>query len=97
MIALNQTFEGLTINLDGGTFHGCRFVRCRLRFGGVALPELGGGNTFEQCEWDFVGQAAQTLAFLQMLYHDHGGVDLVERVFAAIRSDKGPILSIAVT
>lgn len=94
MIALNQTFEDLTITLDGGTFHGCRFVRCRLRFGGVALPELG-GNRFDQCEWDFIGAARDTLAFMQVLYHDQGGVELVEKLFGVIR-DKSPITSIAV-
>jgi hypothetical protein len=94
MIALNQKFEDLTITIDGGTFHGCTFVRCKLRFSGLAVPELG-GNRFEHCEWDFVGPAGDTLGFLQTLYHDHGGVDLVERLFGAVR-DRIPISRIAV-
>jgi hypothetical protein len=85
MIALNQTFEDLTISLDGGTFHGCHFVRCRLRFSGLAMPELGGGNRFDSCEWDFLGPAGNTLAFLQVLSHDYGGADMVENIFARIR------------
>ena len=95
MIALNQKYEDLTLTLDGGTFHGCTFVRCRLRFSGLALPELGGGNIFEQCEWDFIGPARDTLAFLQMLYHDHGGTDLVEKVFGLVR-DRGSLIRIGV-
>ena len=94
MIALNQKFDDLTITLDGGTFHGCTFTRCRLRFGGLALPDLG-GNRFEQCEWDFVGPARDTLAFMQVLYHDHGGTSLVEKMFGLIR-DRSPIGRIAV-
>jgi hypothetical protein len=94
VIALNQRFEDLTITLDGGTFHGCTFVRCRLRFGGLALPDLG-GNSFEACEWDFIGPARDALAFLQVLYHDHGGTALVERIFALIR-ERQPIAGIAV-
>ena len=85
MIALNQTFQDLTIALDGGTFHGCTFVRCRLRFSGLAMPDLGGGNRFDSCEWDFLGPASNTLAFLQVLAHDYGGADMVENIFARIR------------
>ena len=94
MIALNQKFEDLTITLDGGTFHGCTFVRCRLRFSGVALPDLG-GNRFEQCEWDFIGPARDTLAFMQVLYHDQGGVELVEKLFGVVR-DRSAITRIAI-
>ncbi len=95
MIALNQRFENLTITLDGGTFHGCTFVRCRLVFNGLAMPDLGGGNSFEQCEWDLVGAAGNVLAFLQLLYHDHGGTDLVDKVFGAVR-ERLPIARLAV-
>ena len=95
MIALNQRFEGLTVSLDGGTFHGCTFVRCRLQFRGLAPPALG-GNKFEGCEWDFVGPAGDTLGFLQTLYHDHGGTDLVERIFGLIR-ERQPFAGIAVS
>jgi hypothetical protein len=94
MIALNQRFESLTITLDGATFHGCTFVRCHIRFSGLALPDLG-GNRFEQCEWDFIGPARDTLAFMQVLYHDHGGTNLVEKMFGLIR-DRTPIGRIAV-
>ena len=92
MVALNQKFEGLTITLDGGTFRGCTFTRCRLRFNGLALPELG-GNTFNECEWDFVGHAGETLAFLQMLYHDQGGSGLVETIFGRLR-DRQPLTAV---
>jgi hypothetical protein len=94
VIALNQTFADLTITLDGGTFHGCTFERCRLRFSGLALPDLG-GNSFNQCEWDFIGPARDTLAFLQVLYHDQGGGSLIERIFGLIRN-RGPLTEIGV-
>ena len=87
MLALNQKFEDITLTLDGATFHGCTFIRCRLRYSGLLAPELG-GNKFEQCEWEFVGPARDTLAFLQTLYHDHGGGELVERVFQLMRDAK---------
>jgi hypothetical protein len=90
MIAMNQKFEDLTITLDGGTFHGCTFTRCRLRFSGLTLPELGGGNKFENCEWDFIGPANNTLAFLQMLDHDYGGAEMVEGIFNRVR-DRKPV------
>ena len=61
-----------------------RFTRCRLRFSGMLPVELG-GNRFDQCEWDFVGPARDTLAFLQTLYHDQGGVELVEKLFGVVR------------
>jgi hypothetical protein len=93
---LNQRFENQTITLDGGTFHGCTFVRCRLRFAGLMPPELG-GNMFQQCEWEFIGPARETLAFLQVLYHDHGGADLVERLFTTIRDRTSAFSGIAVS
>ena len=94
MIALNQRFEDLTITLDGGTFHGCTFVRCRLHFAGLAPPDLN-GNLFERCEWDFVGPARETLAFMQTLYHGHGGGELIEKIFGLVR-DNRPLTRIAV-
>ena len=94
MIAVNQRYEDLTLTLDGGTFHGCTFVRCRLRFSGLMLPEFA-SNRFERCEWDFIGPARDTLAFLQVLYHDQGGTDLVERIFRLVR-DRGPLTQIGV-
>jgi hypothetical protein len=86
MIAINQKFEDLTITLDGGTFHGCDFLRCHLRFNGLALPDLG-GNSFEQCHWDFSSHAGEMLAFIQTLYHDHGGAGLVETLFSRLRDN----------
>lgn len=93
MIALNQNFEGLTITLDGGTFRGCTFTRCRLQFSGI-MPVGLGGNRFDQCEWDFIGPAATTLAFMQTLYHDQGGVELIEKLFGVVR-ERTPITAIA--
>jgi hypothetical protein len=93
VVVLNQRFENQTVTLDGGTFHGCTFVRCHIRFNGLMLPELG-GNMFQECEWDFAGPASNTLAFLQMLYHDHGGTDLIERLFARLR-ERAPLGPIA--
>ena len=52
-------------------------------------------NSFEQCEWDFIGPARDTLAFLQVLYHDHGGTDLVEKIFGLVR-DRGSLARIGV-
>jgi hypothetical protein len=58
------------------------------------LPDLE-RNSFEKCEWDFIGPARDTLAFLQVLYHDHGGTDLVEKIFGLVR-DRGSLARIGV-
>jgi len=60
----------------------------------LALPDLE-RNSFEKCEWDFIGPARDTLAFLQVLYHDHGGTDLVEKIFGLVR-DRGSLARIGV-
>ena len=92
MIAINQKFEDLLVNLDGGTFHGCTFTRCRLRFSGFSHPDLS-KNTFEQCHWEFAGPATEIFTFLQVLYHDHGGAELGEAIFGRVR-DRAPLSSI---
>jgi hypothetical protein len=92
MIAINQIFDDIVVTLDGGTFHHCTFNRCHLRFNGLALPDLD-KNTFNNCQWDFGTHAGQTLTFMQILYHDHGGEGLVETLFARLR-DRHPLFPV---
>jgi hypothetical protein len=91
MIGRNQTFENITISLDGGSFYGCTFSRCRLQFSGL-LPVVLEGGTFNECIWEFLGTASNTVAFMTALYKA-GARDLIEGTFRTIRGEQttGPI------
>jgi hypothetical protein len=85
MIAQNQTFNDITIYIDGSTYMGCTFQRCIMVFSGV-LPVHIVGNKFIQCKWEFAGPAANTVGFLTSLYAG-GARDLVEQIFDAVRKN----------
>lgn len=83
----DEKFENREVVLDGSTFEGCTFTKCRVVFEGGALPEMV-NNGFHDCEWYFGGPAGRTMAFLSALYA--GGLDdVAERAFQSIR-DGGP-------
>lgn len=86
MIAQNQTFEDLTISLDGGSFHHCIFRRCKLQYSGV-LPVALEGSNFDNCTWEFDGPAATTVWFMSAL-HKAGARDLIEGTFRIIRGEQ---------
>lgn len=83
----NKVFRDQEVRLDGNAFIECRFEGCNLVYGGDGAVGLQ-GCTFDKVEWEFVGEAANTLAFLSSLYHHFGkgGQDLVENIFEQIRS-----------
>jgi hypothetical protein len=86
MLARNETFNDVTISLDGGSFYGCTFNRCKLRVSGL-LPVTLEGGSFQDCNWELVGPAANILSFLAALYK-LGARDLVEGAFRVIRGDQ---------
>jgi hypothetical protein len=67
------------------TYMGCRFVRCRISFAGNPIAVRLEGNTFEACNWNFVGPAGNTINFLMSMYA-YGQKDIVEQIFQTIRT-----------
>lgn len=86
MIARNQTFNDMTISMDGGSFYDCTFNRCKLKVSGL-LPVTLEGGSFNDCNWELVGPAANTLGLLARLYKA-GARDLVEGAFHLIRGEQ---------
>jgi hypothetical protein len=60
-----------TILLNGHYYEECTFRDCVLQFDGQSLPSMV-HCTLDQCSWEFVGAAQNTLAFLQGLYAGFG-------------------------
>ena len=87
MIAKDQTFSGMTICLDGGTFMNCRFERCTIVISGQ-LPIVLENPRFLDCQWSFIGPASNTVAFMSAMYRA-GAKDLIEATCNSIM-DKGP-------
>ena len=84
----NSTVEGGRIALDGNEYVGCTFKKCVFVFGGTAPVKLG-KCSFVSCTWEFVGAAAQTIAFLKGL-HDQGsgGKAVVDDIFRPVPPKK---------
>ena len=88
MIAKGQTFTGITIYLDGGTFTGdCRFERCTVVISGV-LPVVLENPRFVDCQWSFIGPASTTVSFMAAM-HRAGAKELIEATCNSIMG-KGP-------
>jgi hypothetical protein len=60
------TFTGETITLDGKSYRGCRFVRCKIVYRGAAPTDLI-ENDFEDGDLCFEGPASHTMGFLKGL------------------------------
>lgn len=86
MIAKKQTFEDTTISLDGGSFYGCTFNRCKLQFSGLLSITLEGGR-YNDCNWEFTGPAANTISFMTALYKA-GARDLIDGMFRTVRGEQ---------
>jgi len=85
LVERDQEFVNLNISLDGGTFVGCTFQNCNLVYSGL-LPATFDNCQFAACVWDFGGPAANTLAFMRMLYQAGGDVkDQIDDVIGKVR------------
>jgi hypothetical protein len=85
MIAHNERYQDTTVFVDGATFIGCNFSRCRFVYTGY-LPFHLEKCGFNECQWTFEGPAANTVAFMRSIYAQGGdGATLVERTFDEIR------------
>ncbi len=87
MIAKGETFSGMTINLDGGTFVDCRFEKCNIVICSL-LPITLENPRFVDCTWSFSGPASNTVSFMAAMYRA-GAKDLIEKTCASILG-KGP-------
>ena len=82
----DRTFEDVRIELDANQYVNCTFKRCRIVYSGAGPFSLD-GCTFDDVRWQFSGRAANTLAFMQGMYHGSGlgGRKLIEDIFNQIR------------
>ena len=85
MIAKEQTFENLTIQLDGSTFINCTFKTCELVYSGLLTVTLN-GCAFDNVRWRFTGPAGDTVQFMKALY-EGGAAELIENTFRTIRGE----------
>ena len=84
-----RSFFSKTIALDGSSFVNCVFSKCTMIYSGGETPALSGCR-FDDCSWQFGGDAANTIAFLSGMYQ--GGFDrLIESTFHEIR--RGAMIS----
>jgi hypothetical protein len=84
MIARNETFEGVHVALDGGSFYQCTFRSCDLAFFGTMPVHLDACTFEEGCRWHFGGNAALVIETLAGL-HKAGATALIDRTFEQIR------------
>ena len=60
-------FNHETVPLDGESFSDCEFRECRMVYSGGETPSFEGCR-FDGCEWKFEGAAANTLAYLKVVW-----------------------------
>ena len=63
----STAFNHETVVLDGEDFTDCEFRDCRLVYTGGETPSFQGCR-FDGCEWKFEGAAANTLAYLKVVW-----------------------------
>jgi len=85
MLARNQTFNDMSIVIDGSSFYACTFNRCKMIFAGI-LPGTLDNPTFNDCQWEFAPPASNAIGFMTAIYKT-GGADLVENIFSTIRGE----------
>ncbi|MEP3437313.1 MAG: hypothetical protein ABJN75_11095 [Hoeflea sp.] len=79
----DRSFFSKNVALDGSSFRDCVFSSCTMIYSGGEVPALSGCR-FDDCGWQFTGDAANTIAFLSGMYR--GGFDqLIEATFHEIR------------
>ena len=85
MVVRNEEFVDMSISLDGGTYEKCNFRNCTLVYSGL-LPANLKDCGFENCVWDFIGPAANALAFMRNLYMAGGDQrDQIEDVMNKVK------------
>lgn len=62
----NQEFNADEVELDGNSFEGCTFRKCKMQYRGKARVDLS-ECVFENVEWSFLDEAQLTASFLRVL------------------------------
>jgi hypothetical protein len=75
-------FTQETLQLDGESFEGCEFRKCRLVYTGGEVPKFTDCR-FDACDWKFEGPAARTLEHLKVVW-GAGGKALVQGLIKEI-------------
>lgn len=84
-----RRFEGKTIRLDGNDYTECEFVDCVLEVGSAKPFTMHRCRTTD-CEWTFVGAAADTISLLAEMYESPDHRELIEGTLQAIRNGTLP-------
>lgn len=61
-----ETFEDRIVELDNRKFKECKFIEARLVYHGIGSIQFE-NCLFDRCAFQFVGSAANTVAFLQSM------------------------------
>ncbi len=75
-----------TVQLDGGQFHECEFIGCRLVYAGGELPSFSGCR-FDRCEWRYEDAAARTMSYLKIVW-DVGAKPAVQSAIKEITTQR---------
>ena len=80
-------FNHETVVLDGQDFSDCEFRECRMVYNGGPPPDFRDCR-FEKCDWKFEDAAANTLAYLKLVW-SVGGKAPVQAVIKEITGGGG--------
>ncbi len=83
--AIEQTFNGETVNMDGKAFDRCQFANCMLVYSGGEIPSMR-NCSINGCRWIFTDAAQRTLQFMTAVYNDPAMQPLVEQIFDSVRA-----------
>jgi hypothetical protein len=72
-----KTFNGQRVVLDGKSFTGCHFSKCRLIIEGEALFQMQDCRIDEDCEFSVEGRGLITLNVLKLMLHSGGWLSRV--------------------
>lgn len=86
MLHRNEVFENKRIELDGKSFHNCKFEGCELVFSGDRPPTFS-DNTYINTQFILTGAATRTVYLLSNIYHaGEGGQKVIEGLVTDIRN-----------
>jgi hypothetical protein len=85
----DSTFTDTTVQLDGNSYVGCRFIRCEILYSGGALPGEFGDNVLEHCRFRFTDAAERTVQLLAA-FHGSGMHELVRETLKQIARENQP-------
>jgi hypothetical protein len=90
-MAIQQTYTGETIDVDGQEFIKCTFQGCDMVYSGGVTPRMQNCELVD-CRWGFDGAALRTIMFMTALYADfgEGGRRVMEETLENIRRGEHP-------